>query len=76
MSNAAAEDPNLYSDESSSKFAVGYLVTVLGVTATGGGITLWAIGSSKKRSYLNKLNSLSLNLNPSPYHLVSLAYRF
>jgi hypothetical protein len=76
MSNAAAEDPNLLSEESSSKFAVGYLVTVLGVTATGGGITLWAIGGSKKKSYLNKLNSLSLNLNPSQHHLVSLAYRF
>lgn len=76
MSNAIAEDPNLYTDESNSKFAVGYLVTILGVTATGGGITLWAIGGSKRKSYLNKLKSLSLNLNPSPYHMVSLAYRF
>lgn len=76
MSKAVAEDPNLYTDESNSKFAIGYLVTALGVTATGGGITLWAIGGSKRRSYLNRLNSLSLNLNPSPYHMVSLAYRF
>ncbi len=76
MSNAVAEDPNLYTDESNSKFFAGYLVTALGVTATGGGITLWAIGGSKRRSYLNKLNSLSLNLNPGRNQMLSLSYSF
>ncbi len=76
MSNAVAEDPNLYTDESNSKFFSGYLVTALGVTATGGGITLWAIGGSKRRSYLNKLNSLSLNLNPGRNQMLSLSYSF
>ena len=76
MSNAVATDPDLVTDEGASKFAVGYLATILGVTATGGGITLWAIGASKKRSYTTKLNSISLNLNPAPRRMVSLAYRF
>lgn len=76
MSNAIAEDPDLVTDNGASKFMTGYLVTVLGVTASGGGIALWVIGGSKKRSYSNKLNALSLNLNPAPHHLVSLAYRF
>ena len=76
MSNAIAQDPNLETENGTSKFMTGYLVTVLGVTASGGGIALWAIGGSKKRSYSNKLNSLSLNLNPSTRHLVSLAYKF
>lgn len=76
MSNAVAEDPNLYTDESNSKFLAGYLVTALGVTAAGGGITLWAIGGSKRRSYLNKLNSLSLNLKPGHNQMLSLSYRF
>ena len=74
MSNAVATDPDLVTDEGASKFAVGYLATILGVTATGGGITLWAIGASKKRSYTTKLNSISLNLNPAPRRMVSLAY--
>jgi hypothetical protein len=76
MSNAVAEDPNLYTDESNSKFLAGYLVTALGVTAAGGGITLWAIGGSKRRSYLNKLNSLSLNLKPGHNQMLSLSYSF
>jgi len=76
MSNAIAADPDLATDAGVSKFTTGYWVTMLGVTAAGGGITLWAIGGSKIRSYTKKLNSVSLNLNPSPYHLVSLAYRF
>lgn len=76
MSNAVAEDPNLETDNGASKFLTGYFVTALGVTASGGGIALWAVGGAKKRSYSNKLNSLSLNLNPSTRHLVSLAYRF
>ncbi|NOU45993.1 MAG: hypothetical protein HOO86_02915 [Bacteroidales bacterium] len=76
MSNAIADDPDMVTDAGTSKFLTGYLCTALGLTASGGGIVLWAIGGAKKRSYTQKLNSLSLNLNPAPRQMVSLAYRF
>jgi hypothetical protein len=76
MSNALAADPNLVTEEMASKYAWGAIGAGLGMTAAGGGIVLWAIGASKKNLYLHKLNSLSLNLNPAPRHLVSIAYRF
>jgi hypothetical protein len=55
---------------------LGAYATTFGLVATGGGITLWAIGASKKRSYLKKANSFSLNLNPGLNQKLSLAYRF
>jgi hypothetical protein len=76
MSNALAADPYLETEEMASKYALGALGAGFGMTATGGGIVLWVIGSSKKKYYSQKLNSISLNVNPTPYHLVSLAYRF
>ena len=75
-SNAIASDPNLETDEAIQKYSVGVLVASLGLTAAGGGIVLWAIGGSKKKNYSQKLNSLSFNLNPTTYRLVSLAYHF
>jgi hypothetical protein len=63
-------------DAADAKIAVGAYATSFGIFATGGGITLWAIGASKKRSYLRKANSLSLNLNPNLNQKLSLAYRF
>ena len=76
MSSAVAEDLDFVTDEGISKFTTGYLCTTLGITASGGGIVLWAIGGSKKKSYSNKLNVVSLNINPSSCHLVSLAFHF
>lgn len=76
MSSAIADDPDMVTDSGTSKFLAGYVCTALGLTASGGGIVLWAIGGAKKRSYSEKLNSLSLNLNPGPRQIFSLAYRF
>lgn len=76
INDTSPYDPYSSDTEVGGTFALGYLATILGVTATGGGITLWAIGASKKRSYTTKLNSISLNLNPAPRRMVSLAYRF
>ena len=76
MSNALSADPNLLTDEMASKYTVGALCAGLGMTAAGGGIVLWAIGSSKKNYYSQRLNSVSFNINPNPYHLASLTYRF
>lgn len=64
------------SDDLPAKFYLGYLTTIVGGTATTGGIVLWAIGGSRVRSYQKKLNSLSLNLNPGKHQIFSLAYRF
>ena len=58
------------------KIMLGTLVTCAGIVATSGGVVLWSIGSAKSRSYRQKLNSLSLNYNPGPRQLFSLAYRF
>jgi hypothetical protein len=75
MSNSGY-DPNYPTSEAYDKFLSGYLITILGVAATGGGITFWAIGDSKTKKYKQKLNSVSLNINPVPGKLVSIAYRF
>lgn len=63
-------------EDGSGEFLLGYLTTCVGVGATSGGIALWAIGGSKKNKYTQKMNSLSLNLNPNHYQVFSLAYRF
>jgi hypothetical protein len=76
MSSALNTDPDMETDEGLSKFTNGYLVTVLGVAVTGGGVTLWAIGGSKKRSYTEKLNALSLQLKPAPTQMLALSWRF
>jgi hypothetical protein len=76
MSNAIASDPDLLTDEMASKYTIGLLCASLGMTGTGGGIVFWVIGSSKKNYYSQRLNSLTFNLNPNPYHLASLTYRF
>ncbi len=55
---------------------MGIAATSLGITALGGGITLWVIGASKSKSYNDKLNSLTFNLSPGYRQQFSLAYRF
>lgn len=68
---------NNYTDEQLEfQRLMGIAATTLGITALGGGITLWVIGSSKSRSYSDKLNSLSFNLSPGHNQQFSLAYRF
>lgn len=64
------------SDDGAGQYLLGYTTTTLGVGMTAGGIVLWTIGSSKTKQYNQKLNSFSLNLNPTPRQMVSLAYRF
>jgi hypothetical protein len=78
ISNAATMpyDTQDEMDAADTKLILGTYAATFGIIATGGGITLWAIGGSKKRSYMNKLNSLSLNLNSSLYQKFSLAYCF
>ena len=58
------------------EYAIGVGLTSLGITAMGGGITLWSIGAAKSKSYKRKLDSLSFNLSPGYRQQFSLAYRF
>lgn len=68
---------NNYTDEQLEfQYLMGIAATTLGVTALGGGITLWAIGASKSKSYTDKLNSISFNLSPGHRQQFSIAYRF
>ncbi len=76
IAGAPEDDWDTYEDESYDQIMLGAVVTEVGVIMIGGGITLWAIGGSKKAKYTRKLNALSLNLNPSFKQKFSLAYRF
>ena len=76
MNNSDFFDSVYPTDEQYTEWALGYLVCAVGIGATAGGITLWSIGGSKVRKYNQKLDSFSLNLNPSPRQFISLAYRF
>jgi len=58
------------------EYAIGVGLTSIGITAMGGGITLWSIGAAKSKSYKRKLNSFSFNLSPGYRQQFSLAYRF
>ena len=58
------------------EYAIGVGLTSIGITAIGGGITLWSIGAAKSKSYKRKLNSFSFNLSPGYRQQFSLAYRF
>ena len=58
------------------EYAIGVGLTSLGITAMGGGITLWSIGAAKSKSYKRKLDSFSFNLSPGYRQQFSLAYRF
>ena len=58
------------------RWMLGYLALCLGVPTTAGGIVFWSIGGSKMKKYQEKLNSVSLNLNPSPQQAISLSVRF
>jgi hypothetical protein len=49
---------------------------MFGLAGTGGGIALWSIGASKKKSYQKKLNTLTFNLNPNLNQKLSLVYKF
>ncbi len=62
--------------EGATQILGGVVLTEVGVIMVGGGITLWAIGGSKKAKYTRKLDALSLNLNPSIHQKISLVYRF
>lgn len=62
--------------DGSGEVIIGYLGFVLGVSTTTTGIVLWSIGASKSNKYQHKLNSISLNLNPTRHQAFSLAYRF
>jgi len=70
------DDSYSSSDLLPTSFYVGYIGAILGGAATTGGIVMWSIGGSKAKSYNNRLNSLSLNLNPAPKQMISLSYRF
>ena len=67
---------NSNSNAGDGEFFLGYAAFLIGGSATTGGIVLWAIGGSKKKSYQRKLNSLSFNLNPGPRQAFTLAYKF
>jgi hypothetical protein len=70
-------DPNSSdSADGSGEALIGYLGFVLGVSTTTTGIILWSVGSSKSNKYQQRLNSISLNLNPARHQMISLAYRF
>lgn len=58
------------------EYAIGVGLMSIGITAIGGGITLWSIGAAKSKSYKRKLNSFSFNLSPGYRQQFSLAYRF
>ncbi|MHC1690860.1 MAG: hypothetical protein AB9833_08520 [Bacteroidales bacterium] len=58
------------------EYAIGVGLTSIGITAVGGGITLWSIGAAKSKSYKRKLDSFSFNLSPGYRQQFSLAYRF
>lgn len=58
------------------EYAIGVGLTTLGITAIGGGITLWSIGAAKSNSYKRKLDTFSFNLSPGYRQQFSLAYRF
>jgi hypothetical protein len=61
----------------STEYNSGVLIASLGITAMGGGITLWAIGNKKMKFYKRKLDGLSLNLKMTPMQQgLSLNYRF
>ena len=64
------------SDDGAGLYYFGYINAVTGFTAIGGGITFWVIGSSRVKSYKQKLNSVYLNLNPASRQIVSFTYRF
>ena len=76
MANSGYDPYYPMSDAGYEKYVSGYLIAVLGISATAGGITLWSIGGSKVKKYTQKLNSISLNINPVPRQLFSIAYRF
>jgi len=63
-------------DDLDMEYAIGVGLTSIGITAIGGGITLWSIGAAKSKSYKKKLNSFSFNLSPGYRQQFSLAYRF
>jgi len=63
-------------DDLDMEYAIGVGLTSIGITAIGGGITLWSIGAAKSKSYKRKLNSFSFNLSPGYRQQFSLAYRF
>ncbi|MFH1121939.1 MAG: hypothetical protein V1775_19130 [Bacteroidota bacterium] len=69
-------DPYETSDEALTEMTVGLLAFYAGLFMDTGGIVLWSIGGSKKRSYTRKLNAISLNLNPDPRQTLSLSVRF
>jgi len=58
------------------EYAIGVGLMSIGITAIGGGVTLWSIGAAKSKSYKRKLNSISFNLSPGYRQQFSLAYRF
>jgi len=58
------------------EYAIGVGMMSIGITAMGGGITLWSIGAAKSKSYKRKLESFSFNLSPGYRQQFSLAYRF
>jgi hypothetical protein len=58
------------------EYAIGVGLMSIGITAIGGGVTLWSIGAAKSKSYKRKLNSFSFNLSPGYRQQFSLAYRF
>lgn len=66
---------NTYDDDN-DKAIIGMMAAEIGVGVAAGGVTLWAIGGSKKAKYRRKLNALSLNLNGSLDSKLSLVYRF
>lgn len=76
IASAPEDDYNTYEIEGEDQILGGVVLTEVGVIMVGGGITLWAIGGSKKAKYTRKLNALCLNLNPSIHQKFSLAYRF
>lgn len=76
IASAPEDDWSTDEIEGETEILGGVILTEVGLIMVGGGITLWAIGGSKKAKYTRKLNALSLNLNPSLKQKFSLAYRF
>jgi hypothetical protein len=66
---------NLWDDD--QKFQNGLVVYVLGAASLGAGIPLWIVGAHNHKKYLEKLRTLSLNVNAgTSYHGLTIRYRF
>lgn len=65
-----------YNEPNEANLMAGVVALELGVGMTAGGIVLWSIGASKKNKYLNRIKTMTLNLNADSRQKLSLVYKF